>query len=200
VKSASTPWPWGTVAWLVLALAASAWPAVAAWGVGERAALWRGEYWRLWTAHAVHFSWSHLGWSGLVWLVAGAIMERANRRAWLTAVFLVSPVITAATLGLDAQMARYGGLSGLACVPLMWIAWRWVGDEQRAVRLVGGAVLGAVVAKVAWEFSGANAAPLLASFEASAGEVRAAPWAHLLGAVGGAVLGWQQRHAARPEL
>ncbi len=182
-------WPAGTVLCLVVAVLATAWPTAGAWLVGEREALRGGEAWRAWTAHGVHFSWSHLGWSGLVWLVAGGLMERENRRAWRLGVLLVAPLITMVALAAEAEMARYGGLSGLGCVPLAWLGFGWSRETGGGVRrLVGAGVLLAVIAKVAWEFHAGSGAPFLASFDGWAGEVRAAPWAHAAGAAGGALL------------
>lgn len=182
-------WPAGTVFCLAVAVVAAAWPTAGAWMVGEREALRAGEVWRAWTAHGVHFSWSHLGWSGLLWLVAGGLMERESRRTWTAGVLLAAPLITVAALWLDPQAARYGGLSGLACVPLVWLGIGWVrtgGDRGR--RVVGAVILLAVIAKVAWEFYAGPGAPLLASFDGGAGDVRAAPWAHVAGAVAGGLL------------
>lgn len=157
---------------------------------GEREALRGGEIWRAWTAHGVHFSWSHLGWSGLLWLVAGSLMELENRRAWAAGVLFAAPLITVVALCLDTQAARYGGLSGLACVPLVWLGIGWAREAGGGLRrAVGAGVLLAVGAKVAWEFYGGSGAPLLASFDGVAGEVRAAPWAHLAGVVTGGLLG-----------
>lgn len=182
-------WPAGTVFCLVVAVVAAAWPTAGAWMVGEREALRAGEAWRVWTAHGVHFSWSHLGWSGLLWLVAGGLMERESRRAWTAAVLAGAPLITVAALWLDPQAARYGGLSGLACVPLVWLGLGWAWEAGGGMRrAVGAGVLLAVAAKVAWEFYAGSGATLLASFEGGSGEVRSAPWAHVAGAMAGAVL------------
>ncbi len=147
-----------------------------------------GEIWRAWTAHGVHFSWSHLGWNGLLWLVAGGIMERKSRRAWLASVLLVAPLVTGAALWLDPQSARYGGLSGMACVPLVWLGLGGMLRGEGIKRSTGGGVLGAVGAKVAWEFYGGAGVPFLTDFDSTFVEVRAAPWAHVAGALGGVVV------------
>lgn len=182
-------WPAGTGACFVAAVVATAWPTAGAWMVGEREALRAGEVWRAWTAHGVHFSWSHLAWSGLLWLVAGGLMERESRRAWAAGVLLIAPLITVAALWLDPQAARYGGLSGLACVPLVWLGLGWAGEAGGGLRrAVGAGVLLAVIAKVAWEFCGGSGVPLLAGVDSGAGAVRSAPWAHVAGATAGFLL------------
>jgi rhomboid family GlyGly-CTERM serine protease len=153
---------------------------------GERAALAHGQFWRLWTAHVVHFSASHALWSGLVWLVAGAWMEREDRRGWLWMVLAGAPLVTMAALAGDAEMVRYGGLSGLACAPLVWAAWRLWRDGDRARRATGAAVFSLLALKVITEMTGGGVA--LARFGESVGEVRPAPWAHFGGMLFGAGL------------
>jgi membrane associated rhomboid family serine protease len=180
-------WPLGTVA-IGAAAAVCAWFAVAGDAlVGERVALAHGEWWRLWTAHLVHFSGGHLWWSGLVWLVAGAWMEREDRRGWCWAVGVGAPLVTLAALAGDPEIARYGGLSGLACIPVTWAAgllWR-SGDAAR--RVAGAGVFALLAGKVVAEWMSGGA--LLARFGAEAGEVRPALWAHVAGAAAGLVSG-----------
>jgi len=188
VKSQFATWPIGTGVIFAVAVAATAWPLASAALVGDREAMRAGEIWRAWTAHGVHFSWSHLGWSSLLWLVAGGMMERESRRAWLASVWLVAPLVTGAALWLDPQSARYGGLSGMACVPLVWLGLGWALRGEGIKRLTGVGVLCAVVAKVAWEFCGGAGLPFLADFDPAFGEVRAAPWAHVAGALGGVLV------------
>ena len=179
--------PSGTVA---VAMAAAV-VLVAGGGVGgalggERAALAGGEVWRLWTAHLVHFSARHALWSGMVWLAAGAWMEREDRRAWTWVVLAGAPLVTAAALTGDAEMARYGGLSGLACAPLGWAAWRLWRDGERARRAAGAAIFALLAAKIGAEAPGGRT--MLASFAAEAGEVRPAVWAHAAGVLIGVMV------------
>lgn len=188
VKRGFATWPVGTVNCLVAATVVTAWSVAGAWSVGEREGLQGGEIWRAWTAHGVHFSWSHLGWNGLLWLVAGSLLEGESRRTWAVAMLVAAPLITAAALGLDPEMARYGGLSGLLCVPLVWLGIEWTRHERGLRRVVGAVALLGLLAKMGWEFYGGSGAPVLASFGAEAGEVRPAPWAHVAGTVCGGVL------------
>jgi rhomboid family GlyGly-CTERM serine protease len=178
--------PWGTLA---IALAAVA-MFVASEGsalTGEREALAQGQLWRLWTAHVVHFSASHVLWSGLVWFVAGAWMEREDGRSWLWLVLAGAPLVTMAALLGDAEMARYGGLSGLACAPLVWAGCRMSrGDDQGGQRVAGAAIFALLALKVLAEMTGGGA--VLSRFGESVGEVRPAPWAHLGGILIGAGL------------
>lgn len=178
----------GTVVCFALAIVVTVWPAAGGVLVGEREALRAGEVWRAWTAHGVHFSWSHLGWSGLLWLVAGGLMERENRWVWLMGVLILAPLITVVALWLDPQLARYGGLSGLACVPLVWLGLSWVLENEGMRRAVGAGLLLAVIAKVWWEFYVGAGVPMWAGFSDGSAEIRTAPWAHVAGVLSGIFL------------
>lgn len=189
MSSARPAPPLGTLAVLAAAALATAWPVVAAATMGERSALAAGELWRAWSAHLAHFSWSHLLWSGLVWLAAGSVLEREDRRAWLLTVLLVAPAVTILALLLDPDLARYGGLSGLATVPLVTLALRRLFlPSPRLARFIAAVLLTAVTIKLIHEFASPDRAPLLAAFSLETGPVRSAPYAHLTGALGGLVL------------
>lgn len=180
-------WPWGTAVICAAAVVCALWAEAGGALVGERVAMARGELWRLWTAHVVHFSADHLLWSGLVWLAAGAWMEREDRRVWWWAVLAGAPVVTLAALAGDGAMTRYGGLSGLACIPVAWAACSlWSsGDAKR--RVAGVVVCALLAGKVGVEWMGGGA--MLARFGAEVGEVRPALWAHVAGALVGLGLG-----------
>lgn len=89
-------------------------PGAPAMLVLNRAALASGQWWRLWTGHWVHFSTSHLAWNLGVTIAAGALLERARPGRLLRFTLLAAPLISAAVLIGEPQLAVYGGLSGLA--------------------------------------------------------------------------------------
>ncbi len=187
---------WGTVAIAMLAVAALALGGEDAL-VGGRAELADGQIWRLWTAHLAHFSASHVLWSGLVWLAAGAWLEREDRHAWWWAVLAGAPLVTLAALAGDSEMARYGGLSGLACAPLAWAGWRLWRDEDKIRKAAGVVIFGLLAAKIGAEVLGGR--PILAGFAPEAGEVRPALWAHVAGVAAGLVLAARRGEARRAE-
>lgn len=96
-------------------------PPLAAVLVYDRAAVLRGETWRLFTAPLVHFSFSHLCWDLLVFAAAGGVIERAAyrgfRRVCILAVLLPGPLLLLAS----PELARYGGLSGLATAAVVFL-------------------------------------------------------------------------------
>jgi rhomboid family GlyGly-CTERM serine protease len=80
----------------------------------ERAAIFDGAWWRLWTGHWMHFSASHLGWNLAVLLGAGAWLERWHPGWLLRYTLIAAPLISLLLLVGEPAMHTYGGLSGLA--------------------------------------------------------------------------------------
>ncbi len=145
-----------------------------------RAAVLRGEWWRLLTTHLVHAGVAHLAWNlaGLL-LVFVAVAPLLSPRGWL-AVAVVSALAaslgvlwlspgTAAMAGLSAVL--HGQLAGGACVAV-----------RRHERL-GWAVLALIAAKLVVE----RLAPL--PWDAGLGGAGIAVDAHLYGSLGGVAAG-----------
>lgn len=150
----------------------------------QRNALLRGEFWRLWTGHWVHFGSSHLLWDLSSFAAAGLWLGAlgARRVNWLV-LAVVAPLLGGGLLVVERQLEIYGGLSGLVCAQCAALAvLLWKGN-RRAVALMLAAVL---LAKLCLDFFQGQA--LFARFEAE--EIRTVPWAHLLGICLGLPLGW----------
>lgn len=165
--------PWASLGVALLAVVALAMPEAL---VYERLALARGELWRLWTGHLVHFGPSHLAYDLCVFLFAGIWLEkRAPGRLRLLLVG-VPPLIGAGLYFLDPQLFRYGGLSGLGAGLLAILALvlgreaRWRGLGWSLGVLLGG--------KMILEQWGTDR-PLLVDFKGVA--IQSVPWAHVLG-------------------
>ncbi len=84
----------------------------------DRAAILRGEWWRLWTGHWVHFTASHLIWNLLVLAGAGWWLERVRPGSLLRYLAVAAPVLGLSFLAGAPDMSTYGGLSGLGLFPL----------------------------------------------------------------------------------
>jgi rhomboid family GlyGly-CTERM serine protease len=166
--------------------------------VYDRAALAAGEGWRLWTAHWVHFSSSHLAWNLAVLLAAGAWLER-DRPGWLWRHTLAAaPLITLALWFVEPGMARYGGLSALAVGTTTLLALAQLG-ARRAGRPLWAAILLLVVGRIAYDLGPGGA--LLSDFRDPG--VRVSTWAHAAGAVTAGLLWpvWAKRGpAAGPQM
>lgn len=143
----------------------------------DRAAIFRGELWRLWTGHWIHFSWSHLGWNLAVLLMAGAWLEHLRPGLLVRYTFLAAPLISAVLLFLAPDMSYYGGLSGLATgvVTLLACAHLFAKSPNRTLALT---VLVLVAIKICLDAN--RTTPLLSQFSTS--EILTSAHAHTAGA------------------
>ena len=193
VPAHAQPFPWASVCVIAFTLGVAAQPALAPTLLYERLALLRGEYWRLWTGHFVHFGSSHLFWNLAIFTVASIWSERlapARTRLLLVA----SPgLIGLALFGLEPALATYGGLSGVATSMLVFLCYTQlarlaaapattkknepIASSPTSDRWFWRAVLALVMLKVGAEF--ALQQPIFTRF-APAG-IRAVPLAHLIG-------------------
>jgi rhomboid family GlyGly-CTERM serine protease len=93
----------------------------------DRQAILSGELWRLWTAHAVHFSPQHALADTLALAVLATLAERlaSVRTAWV-ALVAGPPLISLGLLAVSPGLQEYRGASGLAvmmavlCAGLLW--------------------------------------------------------------------------------
>ena len=122
--------PVWTVAVLLGATISYQCPSVASLLVYDRDAVLHGEAWRLVTSHLVHFDGWHFAYDLLAFGIAGALVEPSGRRH-LCAVSLITAVsICTFLLVARPEMTAYGGLSGVACAVLTYLALLGLGDEQ----------------------------------------------------------------------
>lgn len=150
-------WPWMTLALALAALAFQLWPGAAAWAALERAAVSEGEWWRLLSGHLSHWSWQHLGWDLLAFVVLGGLAERMGR-VRLAATLIGSALAISAWFWLgEPGLASYRGLSGVdsalyVLVAADVLARGWRGGHRgqawvAALALVG--FVGKVIAEAA---------------------------------------------------
>jgi rhomboid family GlyGly-CTERM serine protease len=175
--------PWATCALAAAAIAIFLGNAGDAF-IYERSLILRGQVWRAWTGHLVHFGPSHLFWNLTVFIPAGCWLERI-RPGVARIFYAVSPaVITGILLLLDPTLMRYAGLSGVASGLLVLLACGQLQRGGREPRWFWLGVLALVAIKVGVElFTGR---PLLVR---DFGAIRDVPLAHLGGA-GCALLAW----------
>ncbi len=160
----------------------------------ERAALERGEAWRLLTAHLVHLGWSHLWMNlaalALIRMLAGDALTPID---WTTAAVVSALAIDAGLYVCSPGVSWYVGLSGvlhglLAAAALVLL---------RVHPVLGAFLGGGLIIKLMLE---QTAGPLSIS-EATAGG-RVIVDAHLYGAAAGAAYGallaTSRRRAAAP--
>jgi rhomboid family GlyGly-CTERM serine protease len=176
MKPAHAAWLIGlTVAALVLlSLGGESWREALRY---ERAAVLRGEYWRLVTGHLVHGTTQHLLLNVLGLGVMAALFPREfSLRGWL---FIAAASVAVIDLGFvlwEPQLEWYVGLSGVLHGVLAAGAIAWWRHESKGFALALTAIL---AAKLAWE-QWRGALPL-------SGDMPVIVDAHLYGAIGGAL-------------
>jgi len=114
--------PWSFVAVGAVALLSQFNPGWRAGLLYDRADLARGELWRLWTGHLIHFGWPHFIADAGLFMIMGWLLE--SRHPWFSRLGLVlmPPFISLAIFWFDPGMQRYGGLSAVDLGLLLFLA------------------------------------------------------------------------------
>lgn len=150
--------------------------------VFDRAALGRGELWRLVTGHFVHWSTAQWAWDTVVFFAVAAACEARGRLRLLSAVLLASLAISAGVALFQPGLSRYAGLSGIDCTLCAWMALDWMRAQwrfgARRTALLGAGLALAFAGKIGFELVTGSA---LFAGELAPG-VAPVPLAHLLGA------------------
>lgn len=178
MTTARGPVPWLTAALVTAAVLLALWPAGQTLAVFERAAILRGEVWRLATGHLVHFNGVHLAWNLAVVLLAGVMAERARPVATRWFLLTAPAVLGLALLGIESDLEHYAGLSGIATGLVVLVGLHWLGGAARD-RWSGVAVLVLVALKITGEWTGRTPAFV----DLTAEHIRIVPLVHLAGAV-----------------
>lgn len=88
--------------------------------VFDKAAILRGEVWRFFTGHFVHFGFDHFFWDFLALLILGAIIENHSKGILLSSLFISSCFVSIFLFlgwgGCDTYCGLSGALSGLLVV------------------------------------------------------------------------------------
>lgn len=111
-----------TIAVALASLLASILPELSSLLIFDRSAILRGEIWRIFTCHVVHFSVPHLIYNLLVFIVSGYIIEKNNFRQFGWFCFWLASAISISLFVFKPNMVYYGGLSGVACGSLYYLA------------------------------------------------------------------------------
>jgi rhomboid family GlyGly-CTERM serine protease len=159
----------------------------------DRDAVLAGQWWRLWSAHLVHFGMAHAFTDALVLLAAGSVLERRiGAGALLRQVTLASLALSMLLFAAMPGVGEYRGASGLAAMLAVAAAiagWRQAGRWRPAI-LAGGLGFAAATA--------AQAIGTGAGFSSLPQGVAVAWQAHLIGAACGVMAGVMARAAISP--
>ena len=114
--------PWAFLAVSLAALVIQLNPAWRDALLYDRPALVRGEWWRIWTGHLVHFGWPHFVADAGLCFILGWLLE--PRHPWFSRISLVvMPVFISAVIWWgDPAMTLYGGLSAVNLGLLLYLA------------------------------------------------------------------------------
>jgi rhomboid family GlyGly-CTERM serine protease len=149
----------------------------------DRAAVARGEVWRLLTGHWTHWTLDHLLWDALTFLLLAALCEtRISRRALLIAVAGSALLISAGVWVALPGLSSYRGLSGIDSALFVLLAVALLRRESGAAAALAGVAVLLFLAKAAWEVGTGSTL-----FIDAAGSFVPVPLAHLLGGAWGLV-------------
>jgi rhomboid family GlyGly-CTERM serine protease len=113
----------------------------------DRAAILRGEVWRLVTGHFSHWSPSHLGYDVLAFVILGAICERRGRGLFATVAVATALAVSLFLLAIRPEVGLYRGLSAIDSALWMWAVFI-VGEQRLPLAVALGSLF---LAKVAIE-------------------------------------------------
>lgn len=159
----------------------------------DRGAIASGEWWRIWTCNLVHFGWPHFVADAGLFIILGRLLEW--RHPWLSRFALVAmpAVIGAALYWFDPTMTRYAGFSAVNLGLLVFLACK--GWQRNWVDWFWPAVLAIYLAEVVLEATvGHGHGGGMIQFDDSS--IRVATFAHIPGAIFGAVLAFCAREPA----
>ena len=171
-------WPVVTAAVAFAAVIIAASPALQALLVYDRPAILRGEIWRLFTGHWVHFSTKHLLYDVGVFVIAGWMIESRGQKnfGWLC---LLSPWLIGLSLLIFApNLITFGGLSGIGTAAVIYWALNGLIRERRW-RCICAIVLCASAGKIVYEFACVG----FVFMDFGDSRITSVPLNHLMGAV-----------------
>jgi rhomboid family GlyGly-CTERM serine protease len=119
----------------------------------DRAALLRGEIWRLFTGHLVHWSPEHFYLDALVFVAQGIVFEPKIGRGYAQVLGIAGGAIGLTLLVLQSDLAAYRGISGLINTQLVLGTGLFVFDSslRRSIKAFYMAALGVHMLKIAYE-------------------------------------------------
>ena len=107
---------------VLLSIAAYVVPELYHFFIYDRIAILSGEVWRLWSSHLIHFNTIHLLYNILVFGVSGWIIESKGYDHFGLLCILIAFFIGIFLMLMEPAMRYYGGLSGLACGSIYYLA------------------------------------------------------------------------------
>ena len=135
---------------VLLSVAAYVVPELYHFFIYDRAAILGGEAWRLWSSHLVHFNAIHLLYNILVFGISGWIIESKGYKHFGLLCILMAFFIGIFLMLMEPAMSYYGGLSGLACGSIYYLALFGL-SESKFWRRVSLMILLIIPVKISFE-------------------------------------------------
>ncbi len=124
-----------------------------AWIQFDRTAILRGEIWRLFTGHLVHWSAAHFYLDTSVFIAQGIVFEQKLGRRYTQALTVAAVAISLGLLLFQRDLVAYRGISGLINTQLVLGAGLYVLDPslKKSLKVIYCAVFGVHLFKIAYE-------------------------------------------------
>ncbi len=158
----------------------------------HRAAVAKGELWRLVTAHLVHFGWAHLAYDVGAWLLLAGLSERRGRRTMVATLAVAAALIPLAVAVTRPDLLTYRGLSGLDSALFALLVTDVLRDPSTPRRGLIALVAVGFVAKLLIECSGTGVFVVTETFVP-------VPIAHAVGALVGLAMALKPRAHPRDD-
>jgi rhomboid family GlyGly-CTERM serine protease len=159
-----------------------AWSGACEWHAARVAA---GEFWRIATGHWTHWSWNHLFWDVLAFVVLFPAALRFGGRRALAVLALAALAVPAVLACASPGLIRYRGLSGLDTALFAFVSTAALREallrRDRTGTAMGAALLAGLGLKIGYECLSGGA---LFATDLGAG-VTPVPAAHVAGAAAG---------------
>ncbi len=129
------------VALALIAIGAGAASALPEWFTLDRAAVARGEVWRLWTGHLVHGSWTHYAYDVGAAALLCVTFGPPKRLLW------IAPLVSVTLLAALPAVQHYYGLSAVLHAWVVVLATGLCKDDSRPRALLAGSLLVGTIVK-----------------------------------------------------
>jgi rhomboid family GlyGly-CTERM serine protease len=178
------PLPWLTLSMAAAAIGERITPGAQKVFLYNRSLILDGQWWRLWSAHLAHYSFSHLFWNLVVFVPTGMWLEKQHPRSTRLFLLFTPAIVSAAIFWLEPALQIYAGISGIAVGTLTLLALFELLEPPRAQKWLWGLILILIFAKIAAEFG----LPGTAIFVSFPKDFHNVPLSHLGGAVCAAIV------------
>ena len=87
------------------------------------------KVWQVFSSHLTHFTWAHLFWDLLVFMVLASLCELRNRKQMVMCILVSAPAIMLSVLIMRQEIFIYRGLSGIDSALFVMLAVNLIVDQ-----------------------------------------------------------------------